>query len=67
MEGSRKVLPLRNFPVIISITGGVYSRAIAQLEGLGKLEKKNHSMTRSELEPAFSIVDQPTTLLCAPV
>jgi hypothetical protein len=60
-------LPPGRFLMLLSITDWVDPRTIVQLEGLGKLEKKNRPIgTRTRDLVACRIVPQPTTLLCAP-
>jgi hypothetical protein len=62
--GPVAVYPPRRFPVLISLRGWVDPRAIFLLEALGQLK---NPITSSGLEPACSIMPQPTTLPRAPV
>jgi hypothetical protein len=57
--------PPGRFVVLIYVRGWVDTRAIVQLEGLGKLKKFSSSGTRTGDLPACSIVTQRTTLLRA--
>jgi hypothetical protein len=58
-----RLLPQGKFLVLIPVRGSVDSRVIVRLEGLGELK---NPLTSSGIEPACSIVPQPTTLPLAP-